>query len=184
MATAIAPSPFRHSPTRRGRPAQRSSDLDTIGRDGLYGGMTSETRLLVLRLALTLTALEFFGPALRDTNASHVFNPHWVGHARVHLAWLLGFMALSGVANLYLIWWRRPALESLRLSALWQSCNLGGFWLAVLFNPVYEGAITVPGIHMHVFGIDENVFAFGVLTAILAGIWLALLGRRRADAAA
>ena len=31
----------------------------------------------------------------------------WVGHARVHLVWLLGFMFFSGVANVYLIWFRR-----------------------------------------------------------------------------
>jgi hypothetical protein len=146
--------------------------------------MTPSSRRLAIRLALTLTALEFFGPVLRDTDASHVLNPEWVGHARVHLAWLLGFMLLSGIANLYLIWLREPALESLRLSALWQSCNLGGFWLAVLLNPVYEGVIAVPGIHTHVLGIDENVFAFSVLSAIMAGVWLALLGGREAHAAA
>lgn len=146
--------------------------------------MTPQTRRLAIRLALTLTALEFFGPALRDTDASHILNPDWVGHARVHLAWLLGFMGLSGLANLYLIWFRRPVLESLRLSALWQSCNLGGFWLAVLLDPVYQGAIVVPGIHTHVFGIDENVFAFGVLTAIMTGSWIALLSGRDDRAAA
>jgi hypothetical protein len=146
--------------------------------------MTPERRRLAIRIALTVTALEFFGPAVRDTDATHVLNPDWVGHARVHLAWLLGFMGLSGLANLYLIWFRRPVLESLRLSALWQACNLGGFWLAVAFNPTYEGAITVPGIHMHVFGIDENVFAFAVFTVILAGVWLAGLRGEEAHAAA
>jgi hypothetical protein len=34
--------------------------------------------------------------------------------------------------------------------------------------PVYDGAITVPGIHMYVFGIDENVFAFAVLSMVMA----------------
>jgi hypothetical protein len=147
-------------------------------------GMTPSSRRRAIRWALTVTALEFFGPALRDTGASHVLNPEWVGHARVHLAWLLGFLVLSGIANLYLIWLREPVLESLRLSALWQSCNLGGFWLAVLFDPLYGGVIAVPGIHTHVFGIDENVFAFGVLSAIMTGVWLALIGGREAHAAA
>ena len=31
-----------------------------------------------------------------------------------------------------------------------------------------EGAITVPGIHTHVFGIDENVFVFSVLSLVMA----------------
>ena len=138
--------------------------------------MTPETRQLVLRIALTITALEFFGPAVRDTGASHLLHPDWVGHARIHLAWLLGFMVLSGLVNLYFIWGRRPIVESLRLSALWQSCNLGGFWIAVAFDPMYEGEITVPGVHTHVFGYDENVFAFSVFTLIMFAVWGALLG--------
>jgi hypothetical protein len=146
--------------------------------------MKPETRLLLLKLALTVTVLEFFGPLVRDTDATHALNPSWVGHARVHLAWLLGFMGLSGLANLYFIWVRRPVVESLRLSALWQSCNLGGFWLAVVMNPLYEGAITVPGIHLHIFGIDENVFVFAVLSSIMLAVWLALPGTREPHAAA
>jgi len=62
----------------------------------------------VVQVLLTITSLEFFGPILRDYSPSHAFNPTWVGHARVHLVWLLGFMFFSGLANLYLIWLRRP----------------------------------------------------------------------------
>lgn len=137
--------------------------------------MTPESRTLALRIALTVTAMEFFGPAVRDAGASHALNPEWVGHARVHLVWLLGFMVLSGFVNLYLIWFRRPVLESLRLSALWQTCNLGGFWVAVLLNPLYQGSMTMPGIHVQIFGIDENVFAFSVFSLILAAAWLGIL---------
>ena len=144
--------------------------------------MNPESKQLALRIALTITALEFFGPAVRDTGASHLLHPDWVGHARIHLAWLLGFMVLSGLANLYFIWGRRPVMESLRLSALWQSCNLGGFWIAVFFDPFYDGEITVPGVHTHIFGYDENVFAFTVFTVIMGGVWLALRGAGEGEA--
>jgi hypothetical protein len=131
--------------------------------------MSRDARILAARIALTFTAFEFFGPIVRDFHPSHALNPDWVGHARVHLVWLLGFMGLSGVANLYLIWFRRPfELRNLWLSVCWQSCNLGGFWIAYVLVPVYDGAITVPGLHTHVFGIDENVFAFGVLSLVMA----------------
>lgn len=137
--------------------------------------MSPESRLLAVRIALSVTALEFFGPVLRDFSPSHALNPTWVGHARVHLVWLLGFMFLSGLANLYLIWWRRPfELRNLWLSAGWQSCNLGGFWIAYLLCPVYEGAITVPGIHTHILGFDENVFVFSVLSIVMVGVLAAL----------
>lgn len=139
--------------------------------------MSPEHRILGVRIALTVTALEFFGPVLRDYHASHAFNPDWVGHARVHLVWLLGFMFLSGLANLYLIWLRRPfELRNLWLSAAWQSCNLGGFWIAYLLAPRYGGAITVPGIHTHILGFDENVFVFAVLSLVMLGAVALLAG--------
>ncbi len=137
--------------------------------------MTPSSRALAVKVALTITALEFFGPILRDSDASHALNPSWVGHARIHLVWLLGFMFFSGLANLHLVWLRRPfELRNLQLSALWQSCNLGGFWVAYLLSPAYDGEITVPGVHTHVFGIDENVFVFAVLSGVMAAVWLML----------
>lgn len=142
--------------------------------------MNPDTRLLILRIALTVTCLEFFGPAIRDTDASHLLRPEWVGHARLHLAWLLGFMVLSGIANLYFIWFRRPAHESLRISALWQTCNLGGFWIAIFLNPVYGGVISVPGVHTHILGFDENVFGFTVLSIVMLVAWTLIWSSRPA----
>lgn len=52
--------------------------------------MPSPRTQLWTRIALTITALEFFGPVVRDYHPSHAFNPEWVRHARVHLVWLLG----------------------------------------------------------------------------------------------
>ena len=127
------------------------------------------------QILLTLTALEFFGPILRDINATHALNPGWVGHARLHLIWLLGFMGLSGIANLYLIWFRRPfEVRNLWLSAAWQACNLGGFWIAVALAPAYGGAVTLPETHIHILGLDENVVAFTVLSALLMAACAAL----------
>jgi hypothetical protein len=120
------------------------------------------------QILLTLTALEFFGPIVRDINATHALNPDWVGHARLHLIWLLAFMGLSGVVNLWLIWLRRPFdLRNLWLSVAWQACNLGGFWVAVVLAPAYGGAVTLPETHVHILGMDENVVAFTVLSALL-----------------
>ena len=137
--------------------------------------MTREARILAVKIALTVTALEFFGPIARDFHPSHALNPDWVGHARVHLVWLLGFMGLSGLANLYLVWLRRPfEVRNLWLSAAWQSCNLGGFWIAYLLLPVYDGLITVPGIHTEILGFDENVFVFSALSFLMLAILAAL----------
>lgn len=131
--------------------------------------------VVAVQVVLTLTAFEFFGPIVRDFNASHALNPSWVGHARLHLVWLLGFMLLSGFANLYLVWFRRPfEVRNLWLSAGWQCCNLSGFWIASMLAPVYGGLITVPGEHVHIFGWDENVVVFAVLSALMVTALLLL----------
>jgi hypothetical protein len=122
----------------------------------------------IAQMLLTLSALEFFGPIVRDTSVTHVLNPTWVGHARFHLAWALVFMGLSGVCNLYLIWFRRPrSISNLYLSWVWQACNIFGFWGAAILERSYGGSIVDPEFHLTILGLNENVFAFMLLTTIL-----------------
>ncbi|MEO0337860.1 MAG: hypothetical protein AAF242_01470 [Bacteroidota bacterium] len=131
--------------------------------------------LLIAKLLLTVGILEFFGPIIKDTGASHLMNTEWVGHARVHLAWLLGYMFFSGLVNIYFVWIRRPfRLEYLYLSCLWQATHLLGFWAGILFVPVYEGAIVDERYHTHILGFDENIFGFAVFSVVLiiAYIWI------------
>ena len=138
--------------------------------------------VLVPQILLTIAAMEFFGPIVRDYSPSHALNPEWVGHARVHLVWALGFMFTSGVANLWLIWARRPfSLGNLRLSLLWQSCNMAGFWMSYVFVSAYGGVMTMPDTHVDIMGYDENVVAFTVFSMILAaaGVTLVRVGSAR-----
>jgi hypothetical protein len=121
-----------------------------------------------IQVLLTLGCVEFFGPMVKDTGASHLLNEEWVGHAKIHLGWLLGFMFFSGLANLYLIWIRGgDRLACLKVTALWQGCHLAGFWGAVITAPMYGGQLVDERYHMHILGIEENAFVFGILTIIL-----------------
>lgn len=123
--------------------------------------------LTLARVLMTVCVMEFFGPWGRDYSGSHLFNSEWVGHARVHMMWLLGYFLFSGIANLYLIWFIRPLrLVHLYGSFLWLGANFLGFWLAIVMAPVYEGLVVVPGDHIFIAGIEENVFVFGVLSVI------------------
>jgi hypothetical protein len=125
--------------------------------------------LLLTKLLLTITCFEFFGPIARDTNWTHLLNPAWPGHARIHLVWFLALIFLSGLANLYLVWFRRPDdLRNLWLSVYWQGANLASFWIACLLSPLYGGQITLPDTHMLILGIDENVVVFTLLSLVLA----------------
>lgn len=125
--------------------------------------------LLLTKVLLTITCFEFFGPIVRDTNWTHLLNPAWPGHARIHLVWFLALIFLSGLANLYLVWLRRPDdLRNLWLSVYWQGANLASFWIACLLSPLYGGQITLPDTHMLILGIDENVVVFTLLSLVLA----------------
>ena len=123
--------------------------------------------LTLARVLMTVCVMEFFGPWGRDYSDTHLFNPDWVGHARIHMMWLLGFMLFSGVANVYLIWFTRPLRPiHLYVSFAWLAANFFGFWLAIATAPVYDGLIVVDGIHIPILGVDENVFVFSVLSLI------------------
>lgn len=122
-----------------------------------------------VQILLTIGCLEFFGPILKDSGVSHLLNPEWVGHARIHLAWLMGFMFFSGLANLYFIWFRQPKTkENLIIPTLWQATNLLGFWLAVVLSSLYKGQLVDHRYHTHILGVEENAFVFGALSILLA----------------
>ncbi|MEM1321837.1 MAG: hypothetical protein AAGG75_16375 [Bacteroidota bacterium] len=121
-----------------------------------------------VQILLTLGCIEFFGPMIKDSGESHLMNAEWVGHARIHLAWLLGFMFFSGLANLYFIWFRQPRTkENLNIVVIWQAMHLLGFWFAVAFAPMYEGQLVDHRYHTYIFGIEENTFVFSIMSVVL-----------------
>lgn len=131
--------------------------------------MNKDKKIRIVQILLTLTALEFFGPALRDAGESHLTNAAWPGHARVHMMWLIAYMVTSGMANVYLIWFRRPfQLQSLYLAFGWQACNLAAFWAAVILSPAYGGAVIDGVYHTEILGINENILAFTLLSSLTA----------------
>jgi hypothetical protein len=123
--------------------------------------------LTLVQVLLTVVAFEFFGPIKRDTDATHLFNPEWVGHARFHLVWQLGMMFFAGGVTLWLIWWTDPLRPvHLYLASALLAANLLGFWAAVALVKWYKGIIWVPLVHIKILGVDENVFVFSVLSLI------------------
>lgn len=139
----------------------------------MYEAITEKPKgLLAVRILMTICVMEFFGPWAKDYSESHLFNPDWVGHARVHMMWLLGFFLFSGIANVYLIWFARPLrLANLYVSFMWMGSNFLGFWLSVATVGIYKGELVVPDHHVYILGVEENIFAFSVLSGFyLAGL--------------
>jgi hypothetical protein len=116
-------------------------------------------------------------PLAADISHSHLLNPTWPPHARVHEVWLLATGAGVGGVALWLIWMgRQPVLAA---------CILGGFLIAAATAPLYGGVLVDPATaHLlpnndRVFGIPANLFAFSLaLVILLIGLPLARQERR------
>jgi hypothetical protein len=133
----------------------------------------------IAHVLLTIGVLEFFGPIVRDTDATHLLNPAWPGHARFHLAWLLVFMGLSGLANLWLIWGVGDR-RALFTAWGWQACNVLAFWGAAAVSGLYGGQVVDASFHQTVLGLNENLFVFVLLATLALGTLVVL---RRVPAA-
>lgn len=131
-----------------------------------------DRRLKIARILVTIPAVFLaIGPPIADLNATHVANPLWPGHARLHTVWLVCTNSLVSVVALTLIWgklWEPPRTPLLVACALVASVLLG-FFVAAATQSVYGGALTDHnGIPFQIASLDANLVAFGVLFLLLA----------------
>ena len=131
------------------------------------------------KLLITLATL-FYGivPLLADLNETHLLNPNWMPHAKLHLAWLLGTNSLLALYSMYLIWIRSLIIQA----GLIGGFVMLGFWIAAVFKNSYGGLFVDPNIDAPtILGLNPNVFAFMFVTIFLvAGISLEIWGKNNA----
>ena len=110
------------------------------------------------------------GPLLIDVGITHLQNPDWDAHARVHEVWRLSTNTFIAFLGLYLIWIMQKEL----LAALLSLCLLLGFWVSVLLMPFYDGLAIGQGVNeLEPFGIPLNIISFAVVSIIqIAGLIL------------
>ena len=112
-------------------------------------------------------------PMLAEFNATHVVNPDWPGHARLHNVWLIVQNALLGLLSLYLLW-IQPSREKLLIAGSIGAIIFGGFLIAGATAPLYGGSLTDAGAEVVVVdGTDINVYVLGasfVLSLIGLGL--------------
>ena len=126
-----------------------------------------------------------FIPLMVDLSPTHVLNPAWPAHARLHEVWLLSTGTLLTLVVLYFIWlYRDRPRFGISLGAVLGSVLLGGFFVASATSSLYGGILVdpvtapmMPNQDM-MLGIPLNSLAFG-----LAWIFL-LLGTAVAKGAA
>lgn len=110
------------------------------------------------------------GPLLIDVGITHLQNPDWDAHARVHEVWRLSTNTFIAFLGLYLIWIMQKEL----LAAILSLCLLLGFWVSVLLMPFYDGLAIGQGVNeLEPFGIPLNIISFAVVSIIqIAGLIL------------
>lgn len=100
-----------------------------------------------------------------EINQTHVFNPDWPSHARLHEVWQLVTNSAIGGVSLWLIWRRKE----IHLANLLTLLVTGGFMLAFVLRDYYGGSMLhSDGTERLMLGMNIGVFGFGcVLLATL-----------------
>jgi hypothetical protein len=108
-----------------------------------------------------------------EVNATHVFNPEWTPHARLHEVWQLATNTSLAAYSLWLVWGK----GAIRLPGILAVFITGGFLFAYAIRGVYDGSMVLSdGSEKLVFGISIGVVGFG-LVWVLAIAAMVLEGR-------
>ena len=94
-----------------------------------------------------------------DINETHVWNPDWTPHVRIHEVWQLITNSSIGVLCLWIVWYKKEV----QLSALLSLIVTGGFLLAFLLKDGYGGSMKyIDGSEKTVLGVNIGVLGFGI----------------------
>ena len=114
-------------------------------------------------------------PLIVDTGHTHLLNPDWDAHSRVHEVWRLSTNIFIAGIGLYLLWISNYSL----LPALLSVCIVLGFFSAIFTMSLYGGVPIGEGIdEPNPFGIPANIFVF-LIIAIIQSISLILIFQNR-----
>lgn len=99
-----------------------------------------------------------------EINDSHVFNPDWTPHVRIHEVWQLITNSSIGVLCLWLVWVKKETKISTILSLL----ITGGFLVAFMLQDLYGGSMEyLDGSEKTVLGVNIGVLGFGIAFILL-----------------
>lgn len=109
-----------------------------------------------------------------ELNSTHLLNPEWPAHARLHEAWQLITNSLLGAWALWQVWGRNQT----RLPALVGLAIMGGFLVSYVLAPAYGGSMLhSDGTERLILGINVGVLGFGL--GSMAALLALSIGNRR-----
>jgi uncharacterized membrane protein len=122
------------------------------------------TKKLTISFVILLYAVAV--PIL-EINDTHVFNPDWTPHAKIHEVWQLITNSTIGIFCLWLVWVKNELKTSILLSML----VIGGFLLAYSLQNFYGGSMKyLDGSEKTILGINIGVLGFGLAFILLLAI--------------
>ena len=119
-----------------------------------------EKDIIIKKIAITFSVILYaiVVPFL-DINETHVWNPDWTPHARIHEVWQLITNSSIGILCLWLVWYKKEVLLSTILSLI----VMGGFLLAYFLKNGYGGSMKyLDGSEKTALGINLAVLGFGI----------------------
>ena len=115
---------------------------------------------MIKKIAITFSVILYaiVVPFL-DINETHVWNPDWTPHARIHEVWQLITNSSIGILCLWLVWFKKEVQLSTLLSLL----VMGGFLVAYFLKGQYGGSMKyLDGSEKTVLGINLAILGFGI----------------------
>lgn len=117
------------------------------------------------KLAITFSVVLYaIGVPYLEINDTHVFNPDWTPHVRIHEVWQLITNSSIGVLCLWLVWYKKETSLSVVLSLL----VTGGFLLAYTLKDTYGGSMKyLDGSEKTLLGMNIGVIGFSAAVVIM-----------------
>lgn len=110
-----------------------------------------------------------------EVNDTHVFNPGWEAHARLHEVWQLFTNTAIGLFSVWLVWTR----GDVRLPSLLTVFVTGGFLLSYWLRAGYGGSMVLSdGTEKMIFGVNLGLFAY-TLAILMAAVAVVMERRER-----
>ena len=110
-----------------------------------------------------------------DINSSHLLNPDWDSHARVHEAWRLSTNLFIFLLAIFLLWSKGQEI----LASFLSLCIHLGFVISALLMPFYGGKPIGEGIpEPEIINIPLNMLVFFFLFFLQSFVLLLLLRER------
>jgi hypothetical protein len=133
------------------------------------------SKLAIFSVGLSAAIFSGLIPAM-EINSTHLFNPEWPEHARLHEAWQLLTNASISLLAVACVWTQRAPRLGISLALI----ICGAFLTAWVLGSTYDGSMLhTDGTQMAVAGINVAVIVVFVVTGFLIFSWLSLGGARQ-----